>query len=53
VVRGRIVRVEPRSPSTDGFRVGVAFDQPVPEDCLLVQAAAVRHPLRAARGAGR
>ena len=53
VVRGRIVRIEPTSPSTDGFRIGVAFDQPVPEECLLVQAAAVRHPLRAARGAGR
>ncbi len=50
VVRGRVVRVEPRAPSADGFRIGVAFDQPVPEECLLVQAAAMRHPLRAARG---
>ncbi len=53
IVKGRIVRIEPRSPAAQGFRIGVAFDQPVPEECLLVQAAAVRQPLRAARGAVR
>ncbi|MBZ5640270.1 MAG: GGDEF domain-containing protein [Acidobacteriia bacterium] len=53
VVRGRVVRVEPRPSAALGFRIGVAFDQPVPEECLLVQAAAVRQPLRAARGTGR
>jgi hypothetical protein len=53
VVHGRVVRVEPRSPAATGFRIGVAFDQPMAEECLLVQAAAVRQSLRAARGAGR
>lgn len=53
VVHGRVVRVEPRAPAAAGFRIGVAFDQPMAEECLLVQAAAVRKPLRAARGAGR
>jgi diguanylate cyclase (GGDEF)-like protein len=53
VVRGRVVRVEPRAPASTGFRVGVAFDQPMAEECLLVQAVALRQPLRAARGAGR
>ncbi len=53
VLPGRVVRVEPRPSASARFRIGVAFDQPMAEECLLVQAAAVRQPLRAARGSGR
>jgi diguanylate cyclase (GGDEF)-like protein len=53
VVPAHVVRVEPRPSASAGFRVGVAFDQPMTEECLLAQAAAVRQPLRAARGSGR
>jgi diguanylate cyclase (GGDEF)-like protein len=53
VVPAHVVRVEPTSSASTGFRVGVAFDQPMTEECLLAQAAAVRQPLRAARGSER
>jgi diguanylate cyclase (GGDEF)-like protein len=53
VVNARVVRVEPAADAASRFRIGVAFDQPVAEECLLAQASGVRQPLRAARGAER
>jgi len=37
IVHGKVVRVEPGRDKAHQFRVGVAFDAPVPEECLLAQ----------------
>jgi diguanylate cyclase (GGDEF)-like protein len=39
---GRVARVEPVFQAPGRFRVGIALDRPVPEDCLAVQSAYAR-----------
>ena len=53
-VPGRVVRIESASGPRSGFRIGVAFDRLVPEECLAAQAEGARRPAaRAGRGGAR
>ena len=48
-LKGRVVRVEPGRAGGDLSRVAVAFDRPLPEECLIQQVQRAK-VLRAAQG---
>ena len=50
MVPGRVVRVEPGRVAPSGCKVGIAFDQPLPDTCLKAQVYTAGQPAGAVSG---